>query len=343
MKGGVLVARKQCQGCGNAQAVRPGGLCNRCYSREPARESQEVGVEVVKLDIGKVRTDGETQPRCGLNMEVVAEYRDAHNAGATFPPVEVCFDGSDYWLWEGFHRTFALREAGATEIAAKVRPGTKRDALLLSVGANATHGLRRTTEDKERAVKVVLADPEWGQRSSAWIAEQCKVGWQFVDKARKSLGATPKTVIGRNGVVSPSRLKPESEPQPVEQSSGAETEKPQEDAVRDRKGRAVPESLVGVFSGTSPFRSLVQRLGEMQAEIESLTKTPLGAAIHMATVKIDCRNLQSNVRFSAPFVLCPRCDGVKCSACKKCSGRGWLPERDWESLESCDKAKCEGR
>ena len=38
--------------------------------------------------------------------------------------------------------------------------GTQRDAILWSISANATHGLRRTNEDKRRAVTRLLQDPE---------------------------------------------------------------------------------------------------------------------------------------------------------------------------------------
>ena len=57
--------------------------------------------------------------------------------GLRFPPVILFTDGADfYWLGDGFHRVFAARKAGLTEITAEVRPGTRRDALLFGIGAN---------------------------------------------------------------------------------------------------------------------------------------------------------------------------------------------------------------
>lgn len=47
-----------------------------------------------------------------------------------------------------------------------------RDAILYSCGANDRHGLRRTNEDKRRAVKKSLEDPEWSGWSSNKIAER---------------------------------------------------------------------------------------------------------------------------------------------------------------------------
>jgi hypothetical protein len=47
------------------------------------------------------------------------------------------------------------------EIAADVRAGGRRDAILYAVGANAAHGLKRTNRGKRNAVMVLLKDPEW--------------------------------------------------------------------------------------------------------------------------------------------------------------------------------------
>jgi len=65
--------------------------------------------------------------------------------GDEFPPVQVVYDGAEYWLWDGFHRLHARKRNGLYTVPAIVRQGTRRDAVLLSVGANATHGFRRTT------------------------------------------------------------------------------------------------------------------------------------------------------------------------------------------------------
>jgi hypothetical protein len=44
----------------------------------------------------------------------------------------------------------------------------------------AAHGLRRTNEDKRRAVLTLLRDEEWSKKSQRWIAERCGVSHQFV-------------------------------------------------------------------------------------------------------------------------------------------------------------------
>ena len=56
----------------------------------------------IELQLNQIRTDGGTQPRAQLNYNTVTEYAESIEDGATFPPVEVMYDGSDYWLWDGF-------------------------------------------------------------------------------------------------------------------------------------------------------------------------------------------------------------------------------------------------
>lgn len=59
--------------------------------------------------------------------------------------------------------------------------------MLFSVGANAMHGLRRTNEDKRKAVETLLADEEWSKWSDREIARKFGVGHPFVAAVRSSL------------------------------------------------------------------------------------------------------------------------------------------------------------
>lgn len=141
----------------------------------------------MKLELNKIRLDGGTQPRVELNQEVVGEYAEAVMAGNIFPPVHVFHDGSHYWLADGFHRYFAHKRAGNLEIEADVHTGTLRDALLFSLSANSKHGLRRTNEDKRRAVLILLNDLEWSEWSDIKVAEMAGVSSATVHRIRKSL------------------------------------------------------------------------------------------------------------------------------------------------------------
>lgn len=136
------------------------------------------------IELDMIRTDGGTQPRAQLDLFTVHEYADALKNGEQFPPVVLFFDGNTHWLADGFHRLEAHKLIDRPAIAAEIRPGTVRDAVLYSVGANAAHGLRRTNADKRQAVMTMLNDPEWAQWSDREIARMCNVSHEYVRSLR---------------------------------------------------------------------------------------------------------------------------------------------------------------
>ena len=144
----------------------------------------------VALALDLIRTDGGTQTRAALDMLAVADYAQAMKEGARFPAVIVYHDGADYWLADGFHRERAARDAGQSEIAADVRQGTRRDAVLFSVGANAQHGVQRKPEDKRRAVETLLRDDERREYSDGYVAKLAHVSQSFASKVRRELEET---------------------------------------------------------------------------------------------------------------------------------------------------------
>lgn len=139
------------------------------------------------IPISAIRLDGGTQSRALLQDGIINEYAAALEDGASFPPVVLFYDGSDHWLADGFHRVRAYLFAGRDAIPADVRQGTRRDAILYSVGANEEHGLRRTNDDKRRAVLTLLNDAEWAKWSDREIARRCAVSNQFVSNIRPSV------------------------------------------------------------------------------------------------------------------------------------------------------------
>ena len=139
------------------------------------------------LNLSDIRTDGGTQARAGIDQAVVAEYAVAIGEGADFPPLVVFSDGEELWLVDGFHRLAAYRAAGVEEVDCLLKHGTQRDAVLWSVGANSTHGLRRSNQDKRNAVNKLLGDAEWVQWRDREIAKRCGVDSKTVAGCRMSL------------------------------------------------------------------------------------------------------------------------------------------------------------
>ena len=108
------------------------------------------------LELDKIRIDGDTQPRVAIDGFVVRQYAADMERGVEFPPIQVMFDGATYWLVDGFHRYHAHKNLAKLQIAADVATGVQAEAQWQSLTANKTHGLRRTNEDKVKAVLKAL-------------------------------------------------------------------------------------------------------------------------------------------------------------------------------------------
>jgi alkylated DNA repair dioxygenase AlkB len=149
------------------------------------------------LPLDRITTEG-TQARAALSDPIIQEYAEAMAQGEAFPPIEVYFDETTYWLADGFHRVSAAKVAGHTTMAGVVYQGGKREALLHAVSANERHGYRRTDVDRRHAVRLLLADPEWREWNNSAIARQCRVSEFLVRTLRHTLEpphATPEPPV----------------------------------------------------------------------------------------------------------------------------------------------------
>jgi site-specific DNA-methyltransferase (adenine-specific) len=123
----------------------------------------------------------------GLRQDVIDDYREGVQRGDTFPAVTVFFDGTQYYLVDGYHRYYAHRLEQRESIEAEIHQGSRRDAHLFSAATNQRHGLRRSNADKWKAVHILLEDAEWRTWSDNTIAKHCSVAQSFVSKVRASL------------------------------------------------------------------------------------------------------------------------------------------------------------
>ena len=136
----------------------------------------------VRLD--QVRIDGGTQFRKEINQDKVVEYAECMEEGDVFPIISVVFDGSTYWLWDGFHRYLAHKKNKMAQIEVDYTPGTVEDAQDLALGANSDHGLELSNADKRYKVEVTLSMERHKGKSNKEIARLCKVSDKLVASVR---------------------------------------------------------------------------------------------------------------------------------------------------------------
>lgn len=179
--------------------------------QDPARGAKKPAffMHIEDLSIDLIDIYGGTQTRLNTNDDAISSYAEEMANGAEFPPVVVFYDGSRYWLADGFHRYLAVKRNEKSMIRAEVRPGGRSDALAFALGANATNGIYRSSADKRNAAEIALE--EWPEKANTVIAELCKVSVELVRRTRIELTKLdrieqPKTVTGKDGKQYPAAI-----------------------------------------------------------------------------------------------------------------------------------------
>ncbi|HJT33533.1 MAG TPA: ParB/RepB/Spo0J family partition protein [Pirellulales bacterium] len=296
--------------------------------------SANVTHPVVRLPLALIHLDGGTQIRAKIDEPTVAEYAEQMAAGAAFPPPVVFHDGQDYWLADGFHRLAAARLAGLTKIDCEVRLGGQRDARLCAVGANSDHGLRRTNEDKRRAVGLLLADYEWSQKSDRWIAEACGVSDRFVNGMRNQLRTVRSCENGKDGNSSARRsrvgrdgkLRRDLARRPTESAENA-TAKPSAPA---EKPPAPADRVEAALAAAAEFQTQLDRLRECHGVAARLAAGPGGAYLSQEEIshyESGIRTAEQVLTDARPRGRCSHCGGKGCFHCRH---KGYTAFNTWE-------------
>lgn len=153
--------------------------------------------KVFKLD--EIRIDGNTQSREELDHAQVKHYAELMKMGTVFEAPVVFFDGSSYWLADGFHRYFAHKSNGALEIEVTVMEGTVDEAMFYGISANGPHGMRPKPGDIRKGIFWVLNHSTYGQMSNNAIAKHMHISPLTVAKYRaeweEETGAEPRDEV----------------------------------------------------------------------------------------------------------------------------------------------------
>lgn len=102
-----------------------------------------------------------------LDEPIVTSYIQEIEPTRSCSALKACFDGTDYWLFDGYHRLEAMRRLGFNTCAAQVFKGSRRDAF------------RRYIKDKLRCgemkifkhcLQILTEDKEWSNLDASKLA-----------------------------------------------------------------------------------------------------------------------------------------------------------------------------
>lgn len=252
-------------------------------------------MNIRQINLSHIRRDGGTQARAEMNSAAIEDYAHAMAAGAKFPPVVLFQDQDIYWLGDGFHRIEAALLAGKKAIPADIRQGGQRQARLFALGANCTHGVRRTNADKRLAVSILLDDPEWGQWSNRKIADAVGVSDQFVNNMRNERVPTVGSSSNYDAPA-PEPVEPEAEPKDSEESTDPPipADEPVDamgetdcDDPQTQEDKPEPAPRPEPSGNPGELAKLLERVKELEAENEVLRTAKEEALSLLEEMKLD--------------------------------------------------------
>ena len=302
------------------------------------------------------------QTRAETDAATIEEYAEAAQRGAKFPPVSVIADAEadTLWLWDGVHRMEAARRLGKKCIRADVKPGTYADALRLALGANATHGLRRTNADKRHALEMAWENRETifgGDPSQNMLAEMCGISRKTVERfmaaqvatlSQSEKGAThvqppqmsqPVTPANGNRAPVPIRRtigrdgKTYTRAMPVPQAtSHAPAYNHAKGVMTDRFGVEIPMEIRGAFKAETVRDEIETHLRTAATLMKRAMdeKDPSVAQFRQADL-IDLQNALRTAKFTRPHCVCRLCQGNGRGSCTACHETGFQTQAQYDN------------
>lgn len=190
----------------------------------------------------------ELQVREKLDEATVEEYVERLKRGEKAPPIEVIDAGKEHGhhlaIVDGFHRFEAAKKQGKAKILVVEHTGLgRKGAYIRALKVNTSHGLRLSLAERQKAVKTILKDETWKDKTSNWIAEQVGVDHKTVESWRDKLSGNSQaeTHTGKDGKKYKAH-KPKATPPAENSPSVAEPDEVREDATEVEGGAAAAAS-----------------------------------------------------------------------------------------------------
>lgn len=254
------------------------------------------------MRLTEIKVDVSLQARSKLSQEVIDEYTETLREGGKLPAIKVFRVGSSYYLVDGWHRYYAHKKAGLADIEVEIIDGTLRDATLYAIGANDEHGLRRSNEDKRKAVMMLLDDVEWSEWNDSQVAKAARVSIVMVAKIRSALGLKKDEVkVIRNGKeikLNTANIGRKHETVPPAEENFADEITAEMEAIVEENELLTRRLAVASMEATDEEKRLAEdQLVEMSAQIKTLNATLLATQAQSNTYMNQVSELKDQVKY----------------------------------------------
>ncbi len=111
------------------------------------------------VPVDRIARDPAIQIRGGIDPDLVAQYKTIIEDQGFMDPVALFRDGEILLLADGFHRLEAYLHLSTAKIPARIKDGSRTDALKYALRENGHHGAPLTNAQKRYAAQVAVLDP----------------------------------------------------------------------------------------------------------------------------------------------------------------------------------------
>jgi hypothetical protein len=305
---------------------------------------------IANLPIDELENHG-FQSRAAISKEVVNDYA-AHMAGdgPPLPPIVVFECQYGYYLADGFHRVEAAKQAGLDTISVDIRMGDHDAAKWYSIGANQSHGLRRSAADKRNATKMALEmQPDMSDRAIATYvgvshttvasvrsgghmatSNETRTG---LDGKKYPIPPVPEEPSDPGGQLSTSDSSPPVRSYPPERPDSAQEPSPHDHSeVLDNINRRIPYGVLPMWEQAEETREVLKFLGKLKSTLKKAenSKDVNYVELNFGQLIPMVGNFSDMIKRAIPFTICPNCQAQQHDRCNFCQGKGMISKHKWD-------------
>jgi hypothetical protein len=126
-----------------------------------------VKLKTLSLAIVTVRPLLEEIEVAPLDEQIVAAHIQEIEPTRSSSALKACFDGTDYWLFDGYHRLEAMKRLGFNSCLVQIYKGSRRDAIrhYIKNKLRCAH-----TKTFKHCLQILTEDQEWSNLDTPELA-----------------------------------------------------------------------------------------------------------------------------------------------------------------------------
>ena len=127
-------------------------------------------LKTLSLELFTLRTLLENVEIVPLNEQIVATYIQEIAPTRICFTLKVCFDGTDYWLFDGYHRLEAMKRLGFNTCTVQIFKGSRRDAFRRYIKNKLKCKHRGSKNVFTHCLRILTEDDEWSNLDACKLA-----------------------------------------------------------------------------------------------------------------------------------------------------------------------------